>query len=209
MRNLDFSLPEIEAQLFENEPLSASDKIALVLNVDSQQPLANDSEILLPRESSLFKNITASQVSRAACVTSLIGYSGTDNLPKSLRDKLVQSWDSAYDIFQLNHLKETQLYRSPKQRLGEISYNLWFAAAGTDCGIHNEHDFVEVHTQIWGLGHMQKFRDSNPESLYQDVTMSPGFTHRPFCNEQRPYIYPHHRYLADTDCIWLAVEYYK
>ena len=118
----------------------------------------------------------------------------------------MQTWTHVYDIFQLPHLKHTNLWRSTKEQIGSIGLNLWFAAEGTDCGMHNEHDFLEVHTQIWGTGHMQKFAKKDPVTLYQDIFMTPGFTHAPFCTEDE-FVYPWHRYFADTDCLWLAVEY--
>jgi len=38
--------------------------------------------------------------------------------------------------------------------------------------------------------------------------MPPGFTHDPFfmVGSDRSFSYPWHRYYADTDCIWMAVE---
>ncbi|MEU6868761.1 hypothetical protein ABZ924_36975 [Streptomyces sp. NPDC046876] len=129
--------------------------------------------------------------------------------------------------------RETPLYRSsqddintvlfdPSYVLGEsetegylrefnVRANLWFAPAGTDCFIHNKHDFIEVHTQVHGLGRMQRFRNQDQASLYQDVLMSPGYTTPdPFCatGPQCTYHYPMHQYRADTDCIWLALEYH-
>jgi hypothetical protein len=87
--------------------------------------------------------------------------------------------------------------------------NLWFAPAGTDCGIHNEHDFLETHTQIHGAGRMQKFTAPRHDALYEDVPMSPGATHDPFCGTAGDqFRYPWHQYRADTDCVWLAVEYH-
>ncbi|WP_405941317.1 hypothetical protein [Streptomyces sp. NBC_00207] len=128
---------------------------------------------------------------------------------------------------------ETPLYRSPQddintvlfdpahvlgeretvldQREFNVRANLWFAPAGTDCFIHNQHDFIEVHTQVQGLGRMQRFRSEDQASLYQDVLMSPGYTTPdPFCatGPQCTYHYPRHQYRADTDCIWLAIEYH-
>jgi hypothetical protein len=41
-------------------------------------------------------------------------------------------------------------------------------------------------------------------SIYQEVFMSPGYTHEPFYNDKGKY--PWHAYYADTDCIWLAIE---
>ncbi|MDX3537609.1 hypothetical protein PV721_25215 [Streptomyces sp. MB09-01] len=129
--------------------------------------------------------------------------------------------------------RETPLYRSPQDEittvvfdpahvLGEretamvqreftVRANLWFAPAGTNCFIHNQHDFIEVHTQVHGLGRMQRFRNHDQASLYQDVLMSPGYTTQdPFCatGPQCTYHYPFHQYKADTDCIWLAIEYH-
>ncbi|GAA2801345.1 hypothetical protein GCM10010441_27710 [Kitasatospora paracochleata] len=123
--------------------------------------------------------------------------------------------------------RDTPLWRSPQDTLGTVRLdpgpllreaagaerefavrvNLWFAPAGTDCGIHHEHPFVEVHTQIHGLGRMQKFHRPTRESRYEDVPMAPGNTHEPFCD--RALEYPWHQYRADTDCVWLAVEYHE
>lgn len=91
-----------------------------------------------------------------------------------------------------------------------VKANLWFSPAGTDCGIHNRHDFIEVHTQISGLGRMQKFTSQEHSSLYEDQQLSPGNTNPvPFCLEREgTFIYPWHQYRADTDCVWLALEYH-
>ncbi|MEJ2852386.1 MULTISPECIES: hypothetical protein [unclassified Saccharothrix] len=94
----------------------------------------------------------------------------------------------------------------------EISVNLWFAPAGTDCSIHNRHDFIEIHSQVHGYGRMQKFRADDHATLYEDQLMGPGHTPPvPFCRT-RPdggFTYPWHQYRADTDCVWLAVEYHR
>jgi hypothetical protein len=95
---------------------------------------------------------------------------------------------------------------SPRQY--RIKLNLWYTPEDTDCGIHTGHQFLEVHTQIVGTGHMQKFRENKSDTLYEDVVMPPGFTHDPFFTvaSDRSFKYPWHRYYADTDCVWLAVE---
>lgn len=93
----------------------------------------------------------------------------------------------------------------------EVTVNLWFAPAGTDCVIHTGHDFIEVHSQLSGTGRMQKFRTRNPATLYEDVVMGPGYTTPiPFCGllSDGTFTYPWHQYRADTDCVWLAVEYH-
>lgn len=78
----------------------------------------------------------------------------------------------------------------------------------TDCFIHNEHPFLEVHTQIHGLGRMQKFHERDADTLYEDVLMPIGYSHDPFCRVtgRNEWTYPWHRYYAQTDSVWLAVE---
>ncbi len=90
----------------------------------------------------------------------------------------------------------------------EIQLKCWWSPNETDCFIHNEHPFLEVHTQIHGLGRMQKFRERSADTHYEDVVMAPGFTHEAFCIVTGPqeWTYPWHRYYTDTESIWLAVE---
>jgi hypothetical protein len=101
---------------------------------------------------------------------------------------------------------ETSVPASPRRY--RLKLNLWFTPEETDCGIHTGHKFLEVHTQVLGTGHMQKFRENKANTLYEDVLMPPGFTHDPFftVGGDRSFSYPWHRYYADTDCIWMAVE---
>lgn len=92
-----------------------------------------------------------------------------------------------------------------------LSVNLWFAPAGTDCAIHNEHDFIEIHSQLHGYGRMQKFKERDHATLYEDLRMSPGHTPPvPFCRSVPGggFAYPWHQYRADSDCVWLAVEFH-
>ena len=97
---------------------------------------------------------------------------------------------------------------SPVPRWYHIKLNLWYTPEETDCGIHTGHQFLEVHTQVLGTGHMQKFRENKADTLYEDVVMPPGLTHDPFFTvaPDRSSSYPWHRYYADTDCIWMAIE---
>jgi hypothetical protein len=95
---------------------------------------------------------------------------------------------------------------SPKRY--RLKLNLWYTPEETDCGIHTGHQFLEVHTQVLGTGRMQKFRENGAETLYEDVVMPPGYTHDPFfaLQSDRSFSYPWHRYYADTDCVWMAIE---
>lgn len=98
---------------------------------------------------------------------------------------------------------------SPKdEQAFALKLNLWWSPGETDCFIHNEHPFLEVHTQIYGTGRMQKFNERDAATLYEDVIMPPGLTHDPFCRVTgtNSWTYPWHRYFADTESIWLAIE---
>lgn len=106
-------------------------------------------------------------------------------------------------------LRQDGLPRTPTPHT--VRTNLWFSPAGTDCGIHNVHPFIEVHTQVAGYGRMQKFDAKDHGSLYEDQQLSPGVTNPvPFCADRSgELVYPWHQYRADTDCLWLAIEYHQ
>lgn len=123
------------------------------------------------------------------------------------------------------------LYRSPQDQVREVQIsseianavnsileegggftvrvNLWFAPAGTHCLIHNRHPFLETHVQVFGQGRMQKFREQDFRTLFEEIILSPGVT-QPFFNcdndGMEGFKYPWHQYYSDTDCIWMAVE---
>lgn len=91
----------------------------------------------------------------------------------------------------------------------DLKVNLWFAPGGTSCGIHNQHDFLEFHTQVWGIGVMQKFHTAHTSVPYEEQALAPGATGAaPFCLSADDWAYPWHQYAAQTDSVWLAVEYH-
>jgi hypothetical protein len=125
------------------------------------------------------------------------------------------------------------LWRSPQLEIGTVSFvpaclpgqrdvgevarrykvllSMWFAHARTDCGIHDTHDFLEIHTQVAGAGRMQKFLRREEAALFEDELMTPGYTTSvPYCQiiGGVSFQYPWHRYYADTDSLWLALEYH-
>ncbi|WP_285541105.1 hypothetical protein [Brucella sp. NBRC 12950] len=126
--------------------------------------------------------------------------------------------------------RDTPLYISPQDEIGTVTLdpkvftnerqsaekpqtftlklNLWWSPGDTDCFIHNEHPFLETHTQIHGIGRMQKFTERDHTTLYEDVVMPVGYSHDPFCRVtgDNEWTYPWHRYYANSDSVWLAVE---
>lgn len=91
-----------------------------------------------------------------------------------------------------------------------IRINLWWSPTNTDCSMHNEHPFIEIHTQIYGRGRIQKFTEKNEDSLYEYISLASGYTHDPFAliTKDGTPIYPWHRYWSDSDAIWLAIEFH-
>lgn len=203
MHQFSFSEPYLQIQHVESGKDIPITQPTIVFNT-SANSLKVGTEAIAPRASSIFEHITIPVADNVVLITSEHGLSALMQYPA--RDEIMKKWSHVYDIFPLPHLQNTNLWRSPKEHIGTVAYNFWFAAEGTDCNIHNEHTFLEVHTQVWGTGHMQKFHERDAATMYQDIYMTPGYTHEPFCGSDHKY--PWHRYFADTDCIWLAVEYY-
>ena len=92
----------------------------------------------------------------------------------------------------------------------EVKVNLWFSPAGTECGRHNTHDFLEIHTQLSGHGVMEKFARADAPGPYEEQFMSPGATGASnfAAYDGSAFSYPWHQYRAVTDAVWLAIEYH-
>ncbi len=92
--------------------------------------------------------------------------------------------------------------------LYDIHLNLWWAPPRTDAAIHNAHDFLEIHTQIFGQGRIQLFRDEAGRDLYRELSAAPGDTHDPIVHVEglRSFRYPWHRGWTDDSCVWMAIE---
>ena len=119
---------------------------------------------------------------------------------------------SCYDMVG-DVLADPFLFSNTRLQAGEVErytlrLNLWWSPAETDCYIHNEHPFLEIHTQIYGLGRIQCFHKRDETTLYREITMASGYTHDPFVQVtgQQEWQYPWHRYYSDSDAIWLAIE---
>ncbi len=97
-----------------------------------------------------------------------------------------------------------KILMSPKDKVDKWEFSAWFLPARVASSIHNQHPFSkEVHTQIYGLGIMNKFKDQDVGTLYQREYMPPGYTHDIYYDEQ--FAYPWHQYEAVTDSIWMAI----
>jgi hypothetical protein len=199
---LNFSEPFLTVEYISSaEDYYIANK-AIIINIDLDPTDVEDVE-LQPMHSMLCANTTIAKVRNLLLVTV-----ANDNFLNNNRDIdadiIRNSWHHVHDLFDVPQLRESPLWRSQKERIRNLELNLWFAPAGTHCGIHKKHNFFEVHTQLYGIGSMQKFHRKSHASLYQETMMAPGYTHEPFYNSLGEY--PWHQYHADTDCIWMAIE---
>ena len=127
-----------------------------------------------------------------------------------------KNWTSVYEAYGV--LKWTDLYKSPVYdfEFNGIKYksNFWFCGKNVDCWIHNEHNFIEIHTSILGDWRMEKFLENNEETLLEQVNMRPWLSHRPFNKVWKKDknwnpIYPYHRWKGNEKWdIWLVIEKY-
>ncbi|QRZ16071.1 hypothetical protein JWJ88_21225 (plasmid) [Paracoccus methylovorus] len=222
IRDLAFADEFIKAQLVEN-PKDYLVEDAVVINL-SPAPLVTgtDHPTIVPAwKSTWLRGGTIRSGERAAIIKVL--------KPTNLGGCMFRGWDWLGNRIK-NFPRDTPLFISAQDTIGsvttdpyvftnerrtseepqefELKLNLWWSPGNTDCFIHNEHPFLEVHTQIHGLGRMQKFVERRENTLYEDVIMPIGYSHDPFCRVTGPnqWTYPWHRYYADTDSVWLAVE---
>lgn len=201
-RLLKFSEPFVKVQYLEDVANYRIKGKVILLNVGGK-PTMIEGKQLKPWQSTILANTVVPHAQRLISITVKpdVLSMKTFKFVKAIKGK----WTYAYDIFHTKNLKKTHLWRSSQDKVNGIVYNLWFADAGTDCAIHkHEVGFREVHTQVFGIGRMQKFHKNDFSSIYQDVFMSPGYTHEPFYDARGRY--PWHQYYADTDCIWLVAE---
>ena len=179
---LNFSGAYIDAKYIENIENYPIQNRTIVIN-----PQASDaylSEVpasVIPAFSSTILNDTIIQKAESLLLLEVVE---TNNIAKLIFE---QNWDLLGNLID-GFPKDVPLWRSPQDEAG-----------------------IEIHTQIFGQGRMQKFQVKAFNSLYEDMLMSPGYTtFVPFCQvqENQKYLYPWHQYYADTDCIWLVIEFH-
>ncbi len=129
-----------------------------------------------------------------------------------------KEWTHVYSLFPIDWLKNTDLYRSDEEFIEyawkKWKVKFWFCGSRVDCGVHNEHDFLEWHIGVAGDGRMEKFTDFDEKTLIESYRMSPGQTHPIFAYAYKKDpngnpLYPPHRWFGgNTGDVWLVVEEY-
>ena len=220
-RDLCFADSYMSAILVENVENYNADGIVVNLTTSTIFVEGEVDTPIQPWRSATLRGKTVRKADRIAVLK-------VENLEK-LGGVMLRGWDWFGDIYD-GFPRETPLFMSSIDTVGtvqedphlftrertettapqqfEIKLKCWWSPNETDCFIHNEHPFLEVHTQIHGIGRMQKFRERDASKVYEDVIMAPGFTHEPFCivTGKNQWTYPWHRYYTDLESIWLAIE---
>lgn len=222
IRKLEFADEFIYAELVEDAQNFSVDD-AVVVNL-SPRPMVTGTlhpAIVPAWKSTCLKTGTIQSAERAALIKvrqktnlggcGLRGWDWLGNRIKSFpRDTplYISQFDRVGEITTDPRVFTNEQRDPTEEQVFDLRLNLWWAPGDTDCFIHNEHPFLEVHTQIHGLGRMQKFQQREESTLYEDVPMGIGYSHDPFCRVtgKNQWTYPWHRYYADTDSVWLAIE---
>ncbi|MEL7036653.1 MAG: DUF6209 family protein [Cyanobacteria bacterium J06592_8] len=203
----------------------------IVVNLGNEKAYVaeNPEKYLSPRTSTILQDITIKsgdsllllEITNFINIGGIILEDGWDlygNIDSgfSKKDPLWKSTQFEIGTVEFDPYFVTGLSDQPQQqnlKRYKVKVNLWFAPAASNCGIHIKHmdpDFLEVHTQIYGVGRMQKFHTNSFDTFYEDVILAPGDTHIPFASvaEDGGFIYPWHQYYSDNDCIWMANEFH-
>ena len=220
-RDLAFADSHLSAKLFTDVRRLEADGIVVNL---SSRPIHVDGDVRTPIQPWRSTIVRGNRILEAERIAVL----RIDRL-ENLGGVMFRGWDWFGDLY-AGFPRQTPLYMSPIDMVGrteedplaftreresrgrlqpfDVALKCWWSPNETDCFIHNEHPFLEVHTQVHGMGRMQKFRERDASTLYEDVVMAPGFTHEPFCRVagETEWAYPWHRYYTDTESIWLAIE---
>lgn len=205
IKQINFSNQFFKAEYIENSGDFAIKNYGILVNLDEEQITINKQSSLGYCKSYLLKNYRIQGKIKKAILVGFNFDPAKEN--KKLNKFCIENWDSNKKRYPEDPSKwHFKILRSPIEKIGNIEFNCWFLPKNTASSIHIEHLFEEVHTQIYGLGIMNKFKKQNYETVYQRMYMPPGFTHDFFFDEKR--IYPWHQYEAVTSCIWLAIMKY-
>lgn len=151
--------------------------------------------------SAVLTNITLKYV---ACALLVEGFE-TRPAEEALRAAKA-AWPLMSELSPAERYKGVPLRRSPKERVGNVVFNLFHVEPGADVGLHREHPYDEVHTQLAGCGKMQKYRKNDFGTLYFEEILAPGMTHESYRNAAGEY--PWHQYQSMTESIYIYINQY-
>jgi hypothetical protein len=203
-RALDFAEPFFSVRyLLEVEERKVGPK-SIVVNL-SPQPLRIREQSLAFFRSVVVTDTSLREVRRCLLVVDFERYGDAQGLFEGIK----KTWVLAYEATHEERHKGVALWRSPKDRLGNVEVNMCYAdTVPLKVGLHRLHwggqTFREVHTQIVGYGKMQQCREQDVETLYLEEALAPGATHQPMYDEQGNY--PWHQYETITPGVFMPIE---
>lgn len=128
------------------------------------------------------------------------------------------NWKQLKELYDVDWFEKVDLYRWNQVDYDfnwkKYKFNLWFCWKEVDCLFHNQHNFIEVHTNIAWDWYMQKSSSEDEKDLIETVWLLPWNSHRTFNIEWEKEEnwnpkYPFHRWLWWTTWnIWVAIEEY-
>jgi hypothetical protein len=202
---LNFSNNFFKTEYLENVLNLNIASYGILVNLDEKPLIIDKPGSLIKYKSYLLKNW---EVKNNIAKAILISFDYDPARKNSELNKFcLESWDNNKKRYPDDPSKwNYKILRSPIEKINNLEFNCWYLPKETASSIHIEHPFKEIHTQLYGLGIMNKFKEQNYETLYQRMYMPPGFTHDFFFDKDVKY--PWHQYEAVTDSIWMAIMEY-
>ena len=173
----------------------------IVLNNDANDLFVNG-YCIRPNKSIILSNCTIEDAKNLILCTLPSDY--TEGISYSHAKEIENTWIRAYPYDEDKPETKIDLFISDAFEIENVTIKAVFATAGTNCGLHKEHGYKEFHTQVFGIGIMQKFYENSFDSFNLEEYMPPGYTHEPF--HYQDITYPWHQYYAVSDCVWFVAE---
>lgn len=143
------------------------------------------------------------------------------NVNNNFWDYCRKNWTQLRELWNVEWFEKVDLYRwkqiEKEFKWNKYKFNLWFCWPKIDCLFHNQHDFIEIHTNLAWKWFMQKSlteKNDWTDELIETVWLMPWNSHRTFNIEWEQEgnwnpKYPFHRWLGwKTWNIWLVIEKY-
>ena len=203
---LKFSNNLFKAEYLENIDGLTINNYGILVNLDKKPLVIDNSGSISYYKSYLLKDWKVKvKITKAVLISFDYDPARTNN---ELNKFCLAKWDNNKKRYPDDPSKwNYKILRSPIEKIKNLEFNCWYLPKDTASSIHIEHPFKEIHTQLYGLGIMNKFKKQDYETLYQRMYMPPGFTHDFFFDQKIKY--PWHQYEAVSECIWMAIMEYK
>jgi hypothetical protein len=204
IRTLQFSEPFYTIKVIHAEKEFNIANKSIVVNLSEKEIRIKDSSLAF-QKSTIVRNVAIRNIQRALVIEDYEKDSDNSQWVSEIK----RQWRLMYDMTRQERHRGIRLWRSVKETVDNIELNLCYISANVETGLHQQHssNFMEVHTQVLGYGEMQKFEESDVNTLYQEVILAPGFTHERFYNEEN--VYPWHQYQSISDAIYMPIEIAK